>query len=50
MIHELCVLILGQLPDTSLWLYDALDFILAIVLISLIISPFVLLIKVLGGK
>lgn len=50
MVHDLTVLILGSLSDTSLWLYSALDLILSIVLIMLCLFPFILIIKLLGGK
>lgn len=50
MVHDLSVLILGSLSDTSFWLYSALDLILSVVLIMLCLFPFILIIKVLGGK
>lgn len=50
MIHELSVKILGSLPDYAVWCYSCLDLILGVILVALLISPFVLLIKILGGK
>ena len=50
MIHELSVKILGNLPDYAVWCYSVLDLIFGVILVALLISPFVLLIKILGGK
>ena len=50
MIHELVLSILGELPEYSYWVYSAFDFLFTIILILLIISPFILVIKLLGGK
>lgn len=50
MIHELSVKILGTLPNYAVWCYSVLDLLLSVVLVALLISPFVLLIKLLGGK
>lgn len=50
MVHELTLKILGTLPDYSFWIYSAFDFLLACIFIILVISPFIFLIKLLGGK
>ena len=50
MIHELSLKILGTLPDYATWVYSALDLLLAIISIALLVSPFILVLKLLGGK
>lgn len=49
-LYDLSVAILGTLPSEFTFLYGLLTFILAIVSVCLLISPFVLVIKMLGGR
>lgn len=49
-LYDLSVSILGILPSEFNFLYGLLTFLLAIITILIIISPFVLVIKLLGGK
>lgn len=49
-LYDLSIAILGTLPTEFHFLYGLLTFILAIVSVLLLISPFVLVIKLLGGK
>lgn len=49
MVHELSKAILGTLPAEFSYLYGALDLILAIVTILIIISPFIIIFKILKG-
>ena len=50
MIHNITLSLLGELPYYSLWLYSAVDFILVVLAIVLLVSPFILVIKLLGGN
>lgn len=49
-LYNLSVLILGELPQKFEILYALLTFLLAILAIVIIISPFILIFKILGGK
>ncbi len=50
MLYELSQLILGDLPLEFHFLYGMLVFVLAVVSVLLLISPIVLIIKLVGGK
>ena len=50
MLYELSQLILGDLPLEFNFLYGMLTFILSVVSVLLLISPIVLIIKLVGGK
>lgn len=49
-LYNLSQAILGTLPSEFTFLYGLLTFILAIITVLVLISPFVLLIKLLGGR
>lgn len=49
-LYDLSVAILGTLPSEFSFLYGLLTFILAIISVLLLISPFVLVIKLMGGR
>ena len=49
-LYNLSQAILGSLPVEFNFLYGLLTFILAILSIMVLISPFVLVIKLIGGK
>ena len=50
MVHNLTTLILGELPDYALWIYSVFDLLLAVVICIICLSPFILIIKMLGGR
>lgn len=49
-LYSISELILGTLPMEFEFLYGLLTFVLAIVSIILVISPFLLILRMLGGK
>ncbi len=49
-LYNLSVAILGNLPSEFTFLYGLLTFILAVISVLVLISPFVLVIKLIGGR
>ena len=49
-LYNLSEAILGTLPNEFTFLYGLLTFILACITLCLLISPFVLIFKILGGR
>lgn len=49
-LYDLSVSILGTLPDEFTFIYGLFTFILAVCSVFLLLSPFILIFKLMGGK